>query len=265
MLIVGERINTSRKPIYDAVIGRDLNFIQQEAINQIKGGATMLDVNAGNRQEHEPADLVWLVKTVQQAVNFPLCIDSPNPRAIEAALEVHQGRALVNSITAEKSRIDTILPLVKKYNCQVVGLTMGEKGIPPTVEERVAIAIQIVEALKSYELSLSDLFFDPLVCPISTDHRQGEITLLTLKELREKFPGACCILGLSNISFGLPQRNLLHHAFLSLVMGAGLDAVILDTTDQKLMSILRAVKTILGKDEYCLEYINAYRQEMLKV
>lgn len=265
MHIVGERINTSRKLIYEAVARRDKDFIQKEAINQVKGGATMLDVNAGNRQEHEPADLVWLVKIVQETAKVPLCVDSPNPQAIEAALEVHQGKALINSITAERDRLETILPLVKKYQCQVVGLTIGEKGIPPTAEERLAMATRIVETLDSYNLSLKDLYFDPLVCPVSTDHHQGEITLTTLKKIREKFPEAHCILGLSNISFGLPQRRLLNQAFLSLAMGAGLDAFILDTTDRKLMSIFRAVKTILGHDEYCLEYINAHRESMLEI
>lgn len=265
MLIVGERINTSRKSILEAVEKRDSGFIEEEAVRQVEAGANLIDINAGNLMERESSSLEWLVNTVQAVVDTPLCLDSPNPQAIEAALKLHRGKALVNSITAEKERVKAILPLVKKYKASVVALTMDEKGMPETGEERVEIANHLLETCKSYGLAPEDVYFDPLVRPIGTEAKQGLAVLQAIKGITSLGEGVHTICGLSNISFGLPQRHLLNRTFLTMALAAGLDAVILDPSDKHLMATLKAAEALLGKDEFCLKYITASREGELDV
>ena len=259
MLIIGERINASRKSILQAIQERNVQFIQEEAKKQVEAGAQMLDVNAGVRVQQEPDDIQWLVKIVQENVNVPLCIDSPNPKAIESGLKLHKGKALVNSITLQKERLEGILPLVKKYNCSVVALTMGESGMPETAEERFEICKDIIEVAKKEKIPLESLYIDPLVQPISTNIKNCLITLDTIKMIKNSFP-VKLITGLSNISFGLPNRKLINRTFLAMALSAGLDAALLDPLDKDLMSTLKASEALLGQDEYCLNYLTAFRE-----
>lgn len=262
MLIIGERINSSRKTIDRAIEARDAKVIQQEAKAQVEAGAQMLEVNCGTRIDTEPEDMAWLVKTVQGAVDRPLSIDSPNPKAIEAGLAVHKGRAMVNSITAEAGRAGGILQLVKKYNSQLVALLMDEKGMPQTSEERLAIAKKIMGLATEYGIREEDLYLDPLVRPVSTEPKQVGEVLKTIRSIRS-LGRVKSIVGLSNISFGLPRRSLINRAFLAIVLEAGLDAAIIDPTDPEMITTLKATNAVLGKDEYCLEYIAAHREGKL--
>jgi cobalamin-dependent methionine synthase I len=260
MIIIGELINTSRKAVGPAVDKRDVTYIQDLAREQVEAGVNYVDVNAGTKIHDEPEVLKWLVKTVQEAVDVPLCIDSPNPKAIEAALEAHQGQALVNSITAEKERYEKILPLIVKYKARVVALCMDDAGMPETAAQRLAIADVLAHGLTESGIKEEDIFFDPLVKPVSVNTHFGIEVLETIRKIHQKYHGAHTTCGLSNVSFGLPNRKLLNQAFLVLCMANGMDSVILDPLDKTMMSLLVASKTLLGRDEYCVEYLTAYRE-----
>ena len=259
MLIIGERINASRKTILQAIQERNAQFIQEEAKKQIEAGAQMLDINAGVRVQQEADDIEWLVKTVQEKVNIPLCIDSPNPKAIESGLKIHKGKALVNSITLQKDRLEGILPLVKKYNCTVVALTMGETGMPETAEERFEICKDILEEVKKEGIPVESLYIDPLVQPISTNIKNCLITLNTIRTIKNALP-VKIVMGLSNISFGLPNRRLINRTFLAMALASGLDAALIDPLDKDMMSTLRACEALLEQDEYCMKYLTAFRE-----
>ena len=265
MLAVGERINTSRKNILEAVKNEDAHFIQEEVTRQVKAGANMVDINAGNLMEKEISSIEWLVKIVQEVVDVSLCLDSPNPQAIEAGLKLHRGKALVNSVTGEKERAETILPFVKKYKASVVALTMDEKGMPDTSRERVEIARRLLQLTKSYGIPPQDIYFDPLVRPIGTEARQGLAVLEAIEGIMSLGEGVHTICGLSNISFGLPNRRLLNRTFLAMAVEAGLDAVILDPLDKHLMATLKASEALFNKDDFCMKYITASREGELDV
>jgi 5-methyltetrahydrofolate--homocysteine methyltransferase len=264
MLIVGERINSSRKSILKAIDERDGDFIVQEAINQVEAGATYIDVNAAARLEHEIEDLQWLVQTVQGGLDVPLCIDSPSAAAIHAGLLVHRGQAMVNSISGEKDRLEAILPLVKEHNALVVGLTIDERGMPQTSAQRLEVAEAIAAAAEAQGISRDRVYIDFLVRCVSAEADQGLISLEAIEQIRTALPGIHAICGLSNISYGLPQRGLLNRTFLAMAIGRGLDAAILDPTDRRLMAVLRAARAITNEDEYCMEYITAHRAGILQ-
>ena len=265
MFIIGERINSSRKSILRAIEKKDSKFIQEEAVRQVCAGAAILDVNAGTMQEKEVASLEWLIHTVQAVTEVPLSIDSPNPEAIEAGLRVHRGKAMVNSVTGEEARAKAILPLVKKYQTSLVALTMNDQGMPEASEERIAIAQNILTLAKSYDIPPADIYFDPLIRPIGTDVKQGLAILEAIKGIMSWGEDVHTICGLSNISYGLPERKLLNKTFLSLAIASGLDAVILDPLDQRLLATLVATEALLGKDEFCMRYINASREGQLGI
>lgn len=263
LLIIGERINTSRKGVCEIVKRRAAERVIKEAMLQAKAGAQYIDVNAGTFLAEEPDVLRWLVVTIQAAVPVPLCIDSPNPDAVAAALEVHRGKALVNSITGEKSRYDRLLPLVQEYGCGVVALCLDDDGMPDSSKDAVEKGSRLVESLLAAGISPEDIYVDPMVRPVSTDSRAGVAVVEAVSMLREKYPGVHTICGLSNVSFGLPQRRLLNRAFLVATMAAGLDAVILDPLDSRLMALLTAAEVVLGRDERCTRYLKAFREGRL--
>lgn len=259
MLIVGERINSSRPAIARAIGERDAAHIQEEAERQVAAGAQVLDVNAGASLEGEPEDLAWLVETVQGAVGVPLCLDSPRPEALRRAAEVHQGAPMVNSITGEEDRLACVLPVVVENGARVVALTMDEAGMPRTAEERVRVAGRIAERVTVMGIPLERVYFDPVISALATDHTQGREVLAAAAGIRREFPEAHLICGLSNISFGLPNRLLLTHTFLVMLMAAGLDAVIADPTSAGFAESVIAAEALLGGDEFCMSYIGRFR------
>lgn len=263
MLIVGERINTTRKSIDAAVEARNAELIRDEATKQAEAGADLIDVNTGTRLKTETADMEWLVNVVQEAVDKRLCIDSPNPAAIEVGIKLAKQKPLVNSITAESERIEAIMPTVKEYGTSVVALTMDEGGMPRTGEDRHRIACKIVDMIAEYNVPIDDIYFDPLVQPIGSSPDQGLAVLEGIRLIRASFPDAHIICGLSNISFGLPDRKLLNRIFLPMAALAGLDAAIMDPTDKSLMLSLMASCALLAQDEFCLNYIRAWREGKL--
>ena len=266
MLIIGEKLNSARKKVREMIENRDVKSIQDLAKKQVEGGADMLDVNSSAASGDKEENMEWLVKTVQEVVDVPLCIDSPNAEEIEKGLEVYdwdKGKALINSITGEKEKIDRLLPTIMKYKCAVIALVMDERGISDNTKTRVEIAEKIIKVLTDAKVPLKDIFIDPLVVPIGTNDKNGQVTMNTIKCVKEAHPEVKIVTGLSNISFGLPERKLINQVFMILTMGCGMDAAIIDPTDKRMMAIIKTAKTLLGEDNFCSEYIKAYREGKL--
>ncbi|HUU54451.1 MAG TPA: methyltetrahydrofolate cobalamin methyltransferase [Armatimonadota bacterium] len=259
MIIVAERINGTRTRVRDAVMAREAAFIAEEARRQAEAGADYIDVNAGTNPEREAEDLAWLVQIVQQSVDKPVCIDSPNVEALEVALKVTESRALVNSVSAESSRMDAVLALVKEHGARVIGLTMDDAGLPKTAQQRIGIAQTLVARAQQIGLQRDDVFIDPLARAVAVENEQGSEFLGAVAGIRDSLPGVHVICGLSNISFQMPARRLLNRTFLAMAMARGMDAAILDPLDGGLMAAVCAGTVLLGEDEMCMEYIQAHR------
>lgn len=261
MIIIGERLNSSRKAIAQAIAEKNKKFLQQEAHLQAENSACFIDVNCAMSMEQEIEDMRWLVSTVQEKVDLPLCIDSPNPAAIEAGLKIHKGEALVNSITAEVKRMREILPLVKKYNAQVIALTMDEDGMPSGVAARVKLVEKIIGEAENFGIDKNRILFDPLVRPVSTEPQQAQVVLEAIREIKKM--GCRTVCGLSNISFGLPKRTVINSSMLTLAIYQGLDAAIIDPLDNNIMQAILATEALVNKDEYCLNFIKACRNKKI--
>lgn len=263
MLVVGERINTSRPGVEPAVRERNKKFIIDEVVRQASAGAGMIDVNAGTLQDDEAEALNWLVQVAQGAMDLPLCIDSPDPDALMKALRVHNGKALINSITGEDARFGEIFPLIVEYRAAVVALAMDDSGIPADSAGRLRVAGRLVERLTAGGMSPGDIYVDTLVQPVSTDTNHGAAVLETIAGIKKNYTGVKTICGLSNVSYGLPSRRLLNRTFLAMCVAAGLDAVICDPLDRELMQTVYAADAIAGRDEFCIAYITAFREARL--
>jgi len=264
MLVIGERINTSRGELLQAVANKDAHAIQSEAVRQRDAGADILDVNCGSLPTHEePEALRWLVKAVQEASSLELCIDSPNPDALAAGLAVHQGKPLINSISGESDRYTGVLPLAKEYGASVIALGINDDGIPQDESQALEIGKHLVDRLTSDGIPLDDIYFDPLVRSLGTSPEAALETLRLVEELAESFPGLHFVSGLSNISFGLPERRHINRAFAVLSVVRGMDALILDPLDQTVMALIYAAEALSGKDRFSLRYIQAFKEGKL--
>ena len=263
MIIIGERINSSRKKIAEAIEKKDAEFIQKEAMIQVEVGAGYLDLNAEVFREKEIEYLAWLIKVVQGVTDKPLCIDSTNLEAFTAVLPLCKGRTFLNSITARKEAISAIVPLLKNYPCNIVAICLGDPQMQTTGNSRIKIASQIIDNLAGYGIDLDNIYIDPLVKAISTDSNSAIVALNTIKQVREKYPKVHTICGVSNISFGLPYRKQINETFIVMAIERGLDTVIVDPCDKQLMANIITARLLLGEDEYCLNYINAYREGKL--
>jgi 5-methyltetrahydrofolate--homocysteine methyltransferase len=263
MIVIGERINASNKTVGEAIAKRDSAFIADLAIAQTESGADFIDINAGNGQhEHTQgkASIKWLVETVQAVTDKPLAIDSDHPQIIEAALQEYRGEEmLINSVTAEPAKLAAIGPLAAERQAWLVTLAMGTDGIPDNVEQRLEACETIATHLTRMGMKMEQIFFDPLVLPIAVDSSQGLVTLKTIEEIKSRYPGARTVVGLSNISYGLPNRKLVNRAFLLMAVQAGLDAAILDPLDAKIMNLVKVADMLTGKDASCRTYIRAHR------
>jgi len=266
MIIVGEKLNSTLKAIRPAMESRDEQKILDLAKRQVDAGASYLDLNAAMFGDAEVEIMEWLVKTVQDALDVPLTFDSPNPEAIKHALMVNKNpKPMINSITAEKERFDGLAPILSEYQASVIALCMDDSGMPETADERFKIAEGLIENLTKLGMKLEDIYIDPMVRPVGTGSHYGMVALDTIRGVKEKFPEVHIMCGLSNISFGLPARKLVNQVFLVSCMNAGMDGAILDPLDKKLMSILYASEAVLGLDEFCINYLEKYREEALEV
>ncbi len=260
---IGERINSSRETIARALAVKDEAFIRREARLQKEAGADMLDVNCAFRSLDESADMEWLVNIVQEETGLRLSIDSPNPKAIETGLRKHKGRALVNSVTLESDRAESILPIVKEHNAEVIVLTMNEKGMPSTSKDRLNLVDSALKLTEKHGISKDSIYIDPLLRPISSEPNQALEALESVKLIKSKY-GVRTICGLSNVSYGLPDRSILNSVFLAMMLSAGLDAAILDPINKDIKAILKVSNALLGRDNFCKEYIKSYRSGDLK-
>ena len=267
MLIIGENISASNRSVAEAIARRDREFVASLARAEADAGADFIDVNSGMKngsQEYEAATMEWLVEVVQGATDKPLAIDSEVVSVVEAGLGKYHGkRLIINSVTAEPERLASIGSLAAEHHAWLVALAMGTNGIPSSVEERLAACEQIMAHLTRLGLEAEQIFFDPLILPIAVDSAHGIVTLKTLEQIKSRYPGAKTVLGLSNISYGLPCRRLVNRAFLLMAAYAGLDAVILNPLDAKMMSLVKMADMLTGKDPSCRGYIRAHRKGTL--
>lgn len=261
MIIIGEKINSTRRSVKEAISGKDTAFLQKLARDQAQAGADYLDVNTGAFVEEEAKLMEWLVRIVQKAVELPLALDSANPVALEAGLKVAtNGKPIINSITAEQTRFKKVVPLVLQYDAGVLALAMDDSGITKTVEERFTVAVKLIEALCAEGIAPDKIFLDPLIQPVSVQNDFGLIALEVIRCVKQQFPEVNTICGLSNVSFGLPGRAKLNRYFLTMAMAAGLDCAILDPLDSELMDAVKTAEALLGKDRFCKNYIKAFRE-----
>ncbi|MFW6414934.1 MAG: methyltetrahydrofolate cobalamin methyltransferase [Thermodesulfobacteriota bacterium] len=265
MLLVGELINSSRKKIEQAIKDQDVNYIQEIAKDQFENGADYIDVNAGTFVGKEGSYMNWLVSKVQETVDAPCCIDSPDPQVVEEAMKLHKGIPMVNSISLEKERFDALLPVVSGNDCKVIALCMSDDGMPETMEDRVSIAENLVNKLVQKNVPIENIYVDPLVQPISTNDNYGREFLNAIEQIMTKLPGVHTMCGLSNISYGLPHRALMNQAFMIMAITKGLDGAIVNPLDKRMMASITAAETLAGRDTYCMNYLDAYRSGKLEL
>ncbi len=266
MQIIGELINASRKKIAEATKNEDAQYIQDIARQQHEHGAHFIDVNAGTFVGREKEYMHWLIENVQQATEqAPCCIDSPDPEVVESALSIHQGTAMVNSISLESERYEALLPVITSNECKVVALCMSDEGMPESAQDRFNIAERLVNILVQKGKKTDDIYVDPLVQPISTNDIYGLEFLNSIEMIMTRLEGVHTICGLSNISFGLPKRELLNRTFAVMAVLKGLDSAIINPLDIKMMANIVTAETLAGKDSFCMNFLDAYRAEKLEM
>jgi 5-methyltetrahydrofolate--homocysteine methyltransferase len=255
--IIGERINpTGHKKLAAALTERDFHYIHQLAATQIANGADILDVNVGVAGLDDVSLLPEVIQILTDEVDIPICIDTPNPKALAAALSVTPGKPLINSVNGEEASLNTVLPLVKEYNAAVIALTMDDDGIPIDPEKRLAVAAKIIERASKAGIPIEDIVVDPLVMTVGADSQAAVVTIKTIKLVKENF-GVNINLGASNVSFGLPDRHTVNQSFLALAMSAGATCAI--THPRKLGLTIRAIDLLLGRDDFGMRYITYWR------
>lgn len=268
MIIVGELINASRKAVKSAIETKDHHTIRYLAKEQAEAKADYIDVNAGVFFENETEYLKWLIDEVNAAApGVPFCIDSSSPKAIEAAIDYIRNKtglvSMINSISLESDRFNALLPVISGTDLKVVALCMANEGMPETAEQRVSIADKLINSLVKNHILLENIYVDPLVQSLATNSDAGMAFLRAVERIMTEFPGVHAIGGLSNISFGLPSRRFLNRTFMAMAVAKGLDAAIMNPLDKKMMAEITAAEALVGKDNYCMNYLKAYRAKAL--
>jgi 5-methyltetrahydrofolate--homocysteine methyltransferase len=254
--MIGERINpTARKKLAQALRDGDYDLIEQDAEAQAEAGAHVLDVNVGTHGIDEVQVMTDIVTLLQQSVSIPLCLDSTNPTVLEQGLRAYQGKALINSVNGERASLDAILPLAKRYGAAVVGLTLDETGIPTTAEGRFIIAKRIIEACAQHGIPQHDVYLDSLVMTVGTDIHAPKETLRTMQLIRNAYPKVNLLLGVSNVSHGLPNRAKINSAFLAMAIGNGLDVAIINPMDELMKNAWQSAALLAGRDENAENYL----------
>ena len=257
-VLIGERINPAgKKRLQEALKAGDLEIVRREALAQAEAGADILDVNVGTFGVDEVTLLPQAVQAVIQTVDIPLCIDSANTKALAAALKVYKGKPLINSVTGEERSLAKVLPLVKEYGAAVVGLVQDDDGIPKNAERRVSIARKIVERAEAAGIARQDIIIDCLAFAVGADTSAGPAVIEAIRRIKAEL-GVNMTLGASNVSFGLPDRDLLNNAFVAMAITAGVTCLITDVA--KVRPAVVAADLILGRDRHARRYIQAYRQ-----
>lgn len=259
-VMIGERINpTGRKVVLKALEEGNFEMVRKDAVAQVEAGAAVLDVNAGVPGADEVALLPQVMQEVISVVDVPLCIDTANPEALEAALKIYDGKALINSVNGEEKSLESVLPLAKEYGAAVIGLCMDDDGIPATPEERIAVAEKVIQRAVKYDIPAEDIVIDPLAMTMGADHKAGWITLETIKLVAREL-GVNITMGASNVSFGLPDRKYVNAAYIAMAIQAGLTCPITNPLVTEISTAVMAADLSLGKDEYGMGWIKAYRK-----
>ena len=257
-VLIGERINpTGRKKLTDSLQAGDMSVVRRDARSQVNAGADILDINVGGSGLDETILLPRTVQAVMETVDVPLCLDSENPTALEATLKIYQGKPIINSVNGQERSLNKILPLVKEYGTAVIALTMDDDGIPTDPDRRLAIARKILTRAEALGIPRQDIIVDCLVLTAATDSTTAMVTLGTIRKVKTEL-GVNQTLGASNVSYGLPDRNILNSAFLTMAITAGVTCPTVNVVRAR-PSIL-ATDLLLGRDNYAMRYIKAYRQ-----
>ncbi len=265
MLVIGERINATRDRVATALNERDESYIANEVRIQEETGADFIDVNAGSDPSEEEANLQWAIEVVQDNTDLPLCIDSSTAELFEEALNLIEGdRVMMNSITAEEGKMESLLPLAAEHDADLVALTMGDEGLPETAGERVELTRTMVETAEEHGVGEDKLYVDPCVQPVSTSPEQGPAVVEAVRQITEEFDDIHTTCGLSNVSFGLPYRNVLNRVYLAYLIEAGLDSAILDPSEHDITATILAAEALCGRDDYCMNYVQAAREGTLQ-
>ncbi len=259
-VIIGERINpTNRKLLAEEMKAGNLERVQQDAMSQINAGAQILDVNAGVPLADEPKILADSIKLIQSVSDVPLCIDSSIVEALKCGLEAYQGKALLNSVTGDEERLETVLPLVKQFGCAVIGISNDDSGISEDINVRFEVEKKIVERAMDYGIPKEDILIDPLVMPIGAINDAGKQVLELIKKLQNELQvNTTC--GASNLSFGLPNRHGLNTAFIAMAIANGMPCAITNPLEKEIMQSIRGANVIMGHDPECSDWIINYRE-----
>lgn len=262
MFIIGELINGMYANIAKAIKEKNKSIVQKCALEQIKAGANALDVNCGPASKEPSSDIQWLIEAIQEVTSIPLSLDSSKPRVIESGLKAVKNKVIINSATADSDKLDVLVPLAKKYNAKLIGLTISSKGIPQNKDQRLELAATIVASCLDNGFPVEELYLDPIVMPVNVAQAQMRDILESIREFRIiSDPPPKSIVGLSNVSQGTSSRSLLNRTFLVMAISFGLDAAILDPSDSELMDALISAELILNKQIYCDSYLDAYRKK----
>ncbi len=259
MIVIGEKINGTRKRVNEAISDKDADFIKELALRQVNAGADYLDVNAGTLPESEPEDMIWLIENIQKVTDTTLCLDSANPNALSAGFKVTNKIPMVNSLSGEQNRIDGVLPLACEHKTELIVLALDDNGIPDTIEKRLEIVRKLVAMTRDGGLPDNHLYIDPLITTIATGIESGNMAFKAIRSILDEFPEVHITGGLSNISFGLPARSIINQAFATLAIQAGMDTAIIDPEDIDLKSMIYAAELVLGRDRHCLNFTRAFR------
>ena len=259
MIIIGERLNSTRTSVLEALQSRNAEFVCDQARKQEQAGAAFIDLNAAALMDGEIDGLRWAIPLLQGAVGVPLAIDTPNTKAMAAALELHRGRALLNSLAGTDASLEALLPIIRDFKPRVIALCLEEDGPPASSDKAAARAEKLVEALARVGVEPEDVFLDPLVRPVGVEGGAGALFLDSVEKIKRRLPQVKTIAGLSNVSFGLPHRRLLNRTFLSLAMARGLDAAICDPLDAELQAVLAAAGALLGEESELADYLRFSR------
>ncbi len=263
MIIIGEKLNGFIPSVQTAIRAKDEAFLRDLAVRQEAAGADYLDICAAVENEIETETLRWLVELSEEVCSLPLCIDSANPNVLAEVLPHCKRPGIVNSVSMESGKIETIFPLIADTNWNVVALLCSSAGVPEKIEGRMELLEQIRSAAMKYGISEKRLLIDPIVHTLSTDENALTTFAACAREIRKRAPSVHIVSGLSNISFGLPARPLINRAFLVLALEAGMDAAIMDILDRDMVGLLHATNALLGRDEYCMDYISAFRENRI--
>ena len=266
MIIIGEKINGTRKAVKEAILARDRAYIEQIALEQTNAGADYLDVNAGTNPDREAEDMLWLLDIVQNVTEVPVCIDSSSPATLKLALEHVRRQPMVNSINADPRRLQSFLPLISDKGCPVIALALDESkaGMPKNKEERLENVSRIFAATQAVNIPDDRIFVDPLIMSVSTDITAAQEVFTCMREVRGQYPEAHITGGLSNVSFGLPVRELVNRTFLTLAMASGMDSAVCNPANRALIESLKATEMLLGRDKFCRKYTVAAKDGFTK-